>query len=66
MKKFLIALMLAMPMAMSAQDNTWERIEQDPVEKSNPNAKYLAKDAVPPSRLPASRQTRSTTFCWLS
>lgn len=47
MKKFLIALMLAMPMAMSAQDNTWERIEQDPVEKSNPNAKYLAKDAVP-------------------
>lgn len=47
MKRILIALMLAMPMAMSAQDNTWERIEQEPAEPNNPNAKYLAENAVP-------------------
>ena len=47
MKKFLIALMLALPTAMSAQDNTWERIEQEPVEKENRDAKYLVPNAVP-------------------
>lgn len=47
MKKYLIALLMAMPMIASAQDNTWERIEQEPVEKENPDAKYLANGAVP-------------------
>ena len=27
MKKYLIAIMLALPLAGTAQDNTWERIE---------------------------------------
>ena len=31
----------------TAQDNTWERIEQDPQDKENPDAKYLAENAVP-------------------
>ena len=31
MKKFLIAILMAMPVIASAQDNTWERIEQEPV-----------------------------------
>lgn len=47
MKKFLIAILMALPLAMSAQDNTWERIEQEPVENDNPDAKYLLADAVP-------------------
>ncbi len=47
MKKFLIAILMAMPVLASAQDNTWERIEQEPVEKTNPDAKYLAENAVP-------------------
>ena len=47
MKKYLIALLLALPLAVSAQDNTWERIEVEPVEKENPDAKYLAENAVP-------------------
>lgn len=47
MKKFLIAIIMALPLAVSAQDNTWERIEQDPVEKENRDAKYLVPDAVP-------------------
>ena len=47
MKKFLIAILMAMPVIASAQDNTWERIEQEPVEKENPDAKYLAEGAVP-------------------
>jgi colicin import membrane protein len=38
---------LALPLAVSAQDNTWERIEVEPVEKENPDAKYLAENAVP-------------------
>jgi colicin import membrane protein len=36
-----------MPLAISAQDNTWERIEVEPVEKENPDAKYLVENAVP-------------------
>ena len=34
-------------MLATAQDNTWERIEQEPVEAANPDAKYLLPDAVP-------------------
>ena len=47
MKKYLIAILLALPLVVSAQDNTWERIEVEPVQKDNPDAKYLAEDAVP-------------------
>lgn len=47
MKQFLIAMMMMMPMLATAQDNTWERIEQEPVEKDNPDAKYLAENAIP-------------------
>ena len=47
MKKYLIAILLALPLAVSAQDNTWEKIEVEPVEKENPDAKYLAENAVP-------------------
>ena len=47
MKQFLIALLMAMPVMASAQDNTWERIEQGPVSKENPDAKYLVENAVP-------------------
>ena len=47
MKKFLIAILMAMPVIASAQDNTWERIEQEPVSTVNPDAKYLANGAVP-------------------
>ena len=47
MKKFLIAILMAMPVLASAQDNTWERIEQEPVSTVNPDAKYLAENAVP-------------------
>ena len=47
MKKYLIAIMLALPLAGTAQDNTWERIEVEPAEKENPDARYLRKDAVP-------------------
>ena len=34
-------------MLATAQDNTWERIEQEPVEAANPDAKYLLPNAVP-------------------
>ena len=47
MKKFFIALLMAMPLIASAQDNTWERIEQVTEEKENPDAKYLEEGAVP-------------------
>lgn len=47
MKQFLIVVLLAMPMIASAQDNTWERIEQEPVSKENKDAKYLVENAVP-------------------
>ena len=38
MKKYLIAILMAMPVLASAQDNTWERIDQEPVQKENPDA----------------------------
>jgi len=47
MKKLLIAMFMLMPLLATAQDNTWERIEQEPVVKENPDAKYLMKGAVP-------------------
>ena len=47
MKKILIALLTLMSMLATAQDNTWERVEQEPVEKTNPDAKYLEPNAVP-------------------
>lgn len=47
MKKLLIAILMLMPMLATAQDNTWERIETAPVEKENPDAKYLVEGIVP-------------------
>lgn len=47
MKRILIAILALTPFLAMAQDNTWERIEQEPVEATNPDAKYLVKDAVP-------------------
>ena len=38
-------MILLLPLTVLAQDNTWERIEQEPVE--NPDAKYLLPGAVP-------------------
>lgn len=45
MKRLFIAMILLLPLTVLAQDNTWERIEQEPVE--NPDAKYLLPCAVP-------------------
>lgn len=47
MKKLFIAILMAIPLIASAQDNTWERIEQAQVVKDNPDAKYLVDGAVP-------------------
>ena len=47
MKKFLITLLMALPLIAAAQDNTWERVEKATAESTNPDAKYLAEDAVP-------------------
>ena len=47
MKKILISLLMALPLMAAAQDNTWERIETTPAESTNPDAKYLAENAVP-------------------
>ena len=47
MKKLFFAILMAMPLIASAQDNTWERIEQAQVVKENPDAKYLVDGAVP-------------------
>ena len=47
MKKFLITLLMALPMIAAAQDNTWERVETASVQSTNPDAKYLAEGAVP-------------------
>jgi len=47
MRKYFFALLMALPLLATAQDNTWERIEQEPVEAANPDAKYLVPDAVP-------------------
>ncbi len=50
MKKIVIALIALLPLTMWAQDNTWEKAEQQETEdvkaKANPNEKYL-NGAVP-------------------
>ena len=45
MKKYLFAIMMMLPVALSAQDNTWERVETQS-SNSNPDQKYMA-GAVP-------------------
>ena len=45
MKSFVLALLMLLPVAVTAQDNVWEKKEQAPV-ATNPDAKYLA-GAVP-------------------
>ena len=35
MKKLLIAMMLAMPMAIAAQDNTWEQVQINQQDQAN-------------------------------
>lgn len=47
MKRLVIALLTLLPLMATAQDNTWERIETEPVVKENPDAKYLVPNAVP-------------------
>ena len=47
MKKILISLLMALPMMVAAQDNTWERVNNANVGNTNPDAKYLAENAVP-------------------
>ena len=46
MKHFVIALLMLLPVAASAQDNTWEMPEASTTTAANPDAKYLA-GAVP-------------------
>ena len=51
MRKFILSLLALAPMVMYAQDNTWERPEEEQQEKvvkqkENPDAKYL-RGAVP-------------------
>lgn len=45
MRSVFIAIVLLLSLTVSAQDNTWERIEEEPTE--NPDAKYLLPDAIP-------------------
>ena len=46
MKKLFISIMLCLPVAVAAQDNTWEQAETTNASKSNPDQKYMA-GAVP-------------------
>jgi len=50
MKKILVMILGLLPLSMWAQDNSWERSEEEKetekIEKVNPNAKYL-RGAVP-------------------
>jgi colicin import membrane protein len=46
MKKILFAILMCLPVAVMAQDNTWEKAETDLSQKTNPDQKYLA-GAVP-------------------
>lgn len=47
MRKYILTLLMLMPLMATAQDNTWERAEVEPVVTENPDAKYLAENAVP-------------------
>ena len=40
-------MLMAMPLMVNAQDNTWERTEKAPAPKTKVDSKYLAEDAVP-------------------
>ena len=46
MKKLFISIMLCLPIAVVAQDNTWEQAETTSASSSNPDQKYMA-GAVP-------------------
>ena len=45
MRSFIFAMLMLLPLAVTAQDNSWEQKEA-PVQQANPDAKYLA-GAVP-------------------
>ena len=47
MKRIFFSILLALPLTAAAQDNTWEKIEQEPVSAENPDARYLEPNAVP-------------------
>lgn len=47
MKRLVSILLTLLPMLATAQDNTWERINVEPEQKENPDAKYLEPNAVP-------------------
>ena len=47
MKRLVSILLTLLPMLAIAQDNTWERINVEPEQKENPDAKYLEPNAVP-------------------
>ena len=47
MKRLVSILLTLLPMLAMAQDNTWERINVEPEQKENPDAKYLEPNAVP-------------------
>ena len=40
-------MLLALPLTIAAQDNSWEKIEQEPTPNVNRDAKYLEANAVP-------------------
>ena len=46
MKKLLFAFLMCLPLAVTAQDNTWEKAETDLSKTTNPDQKYLV-GAVP-------------------
>jgi len=46
MKRLFIAMLMCLPVAVVAQDNTWERVETKDASASNPDQKYLV-GAVP-------------------
>lgn len=46
MKRLVLATLLWLPLAVTAQDNTWEKIEMTATNAANPDQKYLA-GAVP-------------------
>jgi colicin import membrane protein len=47
MKRLFLSMLLALPLTIAAQDNTWEKIEQEPTQNVNRDAKYLEANAVP-------------------
>lgn len=47
MKRLFLSMLLALPLTIAAQDNSWEKIEQEPAQNVNRDAKYLEANAVP-------------------